>query len=122
MGRHTALRGWVVALALSCGLGSSLQAMSLRELRALERSKPAGAQQAHYYLVGVLEGILEAWASAQRRGTPPPFCVQSRRPPQPAQVEALLQGERRRSAELYEADMPVELVLFNALVNAYPCD
>ena len=34
----------------------------------------------------------------------------------------IYQAELQRNAELYELDMPVELVMYNALVNTYPCN
>jgi hypothetical protein len=36
-------------------------------------------------------------------------------------VRPLLQAELQRNADLYEADMPVSLVLLNALTTAYTC-
>jgi hypothetical protein len=36
-------------------------------------------------------------------------------------AKPLLDAELKRNADLYEADMPVQLVIANALVNVYTC-
>jgi hypothetical protein len=36
-------------------------------------------------------------------------------------AEGLYQTELKRNSDLYEADMPVPLVMGNALVTVYPC-
>lgn len=36
-------------------------------------------------------------------------------------ARGLFDGELRRNPDLYEADMPVELVMRSALETAYPC-
>jgi hypothetical protein len=36
-------------------------------------------------------------------------------------AKPLFDAELRRNKDLYEADMPVQLVLFNALSTAYSC-
>ena len=95
------------SLALAFGLlaAHSASAMSLRELRTLEKNEGQGDVHALYYLVGALEGALEAQAKAVRLGAKPSFCPLE-----------------RRQAELYEADMPAPLVLLNALGTVYPCN
>ena len=95
------------SLALAFGLlaAHSASAMSLRELRTLEKNEAQGDVHALYYLVGALEGALEAQAKAVRLGAKPSFCPLE-----------------RRQAELYEADMPAPLVLLNALGTVYPCN
>ena len=99
----------------------SAQAMSLRELRALELSdKKQGPHFVQYYLVGVLEGTLEAHARAERAGVKPQICINGRRL-EPHMAKPLFDAELQRNKDLYEADMPVQLVLFNALSTAYSC-
>ena len=107
----------VLALALA---SLTANAMSLRELRALEASSKQGEDYANYYLVGVMEGALEAHAQAVRQGAKPSICLNGRRL-EPRMARGLYDGELRRNAGVYEADMPVQLVLTNALVSAYPC-
>jgi hypothetical protein len=36
-------------------------------------------------------------------------------------ARSLFDTERQRNAGVYEADMPVQLVMTNALANFYPC-
>jgi hypothetical protein len=67
-----------------------------------------------------MEGALEAHAWAVRAGAKPSMCLNGRRL-EPRMAKPLFDGELRRNAGLYEADMPVQLVLVNALVNAYAC-
>ena len=108
-------------LVLAVALASlTANAMTLRELRALEASSKQGEDYANYYLVGVMEGALEAHAQAVRQGAKPSICLNGRRL-EPRMARGLLDGELRRNAGVYEADMPVQLVMTNALVLAYPC-
>jgi hypothetical protein len=107
----------VVALTVA----SAAQAMSIREWRGLEQVEPAGALHAQYYLIGVLEGLREAAEQAVREGVRPPFCVAGRRL-EPRMALSLYQAELRRNATIYEADMPVQFVLSQALRNSYPCN
>jgi len=95
-------------------------AMTLREFRALEAANKQGEDYANYYLVGLMEGALEAHAQAVRQGAKPSICLNGRRL-EPRMARGLLDGELRRNAGVYEADMPVQLVMTNALVSAYPC-
>ena len=114
------MRSAGVALVLAL-VAASASAMSLRELRGLELSdKKQGPNYVQYYLVGVLEGVLEAQAQAVRAGAKPQFCIGSRRL-EPFMAKPLFDGELQRNRHLYEADMPVQLVLFNALSTAYTC-
>jgi hypothetical protein len=101
-------------------LATSAQAMSLRELRALENSNKQGESYALYYLIGVMEGIVDAHAHSVRAGAKPRFCIDGRRL-EPRMAKPLLDAELKRNADLYEADMPVQLVIVNALVNVYTC-
>ncbi len=95
-------------------------AMSLRELRALEKTEKQGRTYADYYLVGVVEGLLEAHQHAVRAGAAPTICLGERRL-EPRMARGLLDGELRRNKDFYEADMPVELVLRSALESGYAC-
>ena len=111
---------WLLAAGV-CLLALTANAMSLRELRALELSdKKQGPIYVQYYLVGVLEGALEAHAQAVRSGAKPLFCVNGRRL-EPRMAKPLFDAELLRNKGLYEADMPVQLVLANALATAYTC-
>jgi hypothetical protein len=102
-------------------LASASSAMSIRELRSLELSdKDNGEAFVQYYLVGAMEGAQESQAHAVRAGARPLFCLNGRRL-EPRMAKPLFDGELKRNAGLYEADMPVQLVLFNALVTAYTC-
>jgi len=67
-----------------CGLlALSLQAasaMSIRELRALEKSdSKQGLNYKRYYLVGVLEGALQAHDQGVRAGASATICLNGRR-------------------------------------------
>jgi hypothetical protein len=96
--------------------------MSLRELRTLEKSdKKQGDLYVRYYLVGVMEGALEASAQAERAGGQPVICLGGRRL-EPRMARELFDGELRRNRDLYEADMPVQFVMQQALASAYPCE
>ncbi len=110
-----------LALAAGMLLVGAANAMSLRELRALELSdKKQGPTYVQYYLVGVLEGALEVHAQAVRGGVKPLFCINGRRL-EPRMAKPLFDAELARNAGVYEADMPVQLVLVNALATAYTC-
>ncbi len=96
-------------------------AISIRDLRGLEASdKEHGVLYVQYYLVGAMEGVLEANAHAGRSGGKPTVCLNGRRV-EPRMAKPLYDGELRRNAGLYEADMPAELVIRNALTSAYGC-
>ena len=108
-----ALLGWTIA--------APVDAMSIREMRALEQSdKQQGGTYTRYYLVGAMEGAVEANAQAVRSGARALFCINGRRL-EPRMAKPLFDTELKRNAGLYEADMPVQLVLVNALATAYPC-
>lgn len=102
------------------GCGAAVQAMTIRELRTLEAAEKDGKTYANYYLVGVVEGLREAAFSAEREGRKPPFCIESRRL-EPAMARSLYQTELMRNADTYEADMPVQLVLSEALRSSFHC-
>ena len=110
----------VVCAVLGC-IVAAAQAMTIRELRTLEANEKDGKAYASYYLVGVLEGLREAADMARRTGQKPAFCVDGRRL-EPTMARALYQGELARNADSYEADMPVQLVLSNALQSGFRCD
>ncbi len=96
-------------------------AMSIRELRGLEASdKEHGAAYVQYYLIGTMEGLFEANALAGRSGGKPTVCLNGRRV-EPRMAKSIFDGEMRRNPGLYEADMPVELVMRNGLTAAYGC-
>lgn len=101
-------------------LTSQASAMSLREWQALEKTDQQGEFYANYYLVGVMEGALEAHQQDVRNGAKAVICLKSRRL-EPNMARNLYDTERQRNAGLYEADMPVALVMTNALANFYPC-
>ena len=101
-------------------LTNAALAMSLRELRALEKSDKQGVHYANYYLVGVMEGALEAHAQAVRNGATPTICLNGRRL-EPRMAKSLYDTELKRNAGVYEADMPVQLVMTNALTTVYAC-
>jgi hypothetical protein len=96
-------------------------AMSIRELRALEKSDhKQGANYKRYYLVGVMEGALESHEQDVRAGATAAICLNGRRL-EPAMAEGLYQTELQRNRDVYEADMPAPLVMRNALSTVYPC-
>ena len=99
---------------------SAAHAMSIREYRALENTETQGPLYTQYYLVGVMEGALEANRSSTNQGGPALFCLNGRKL-EPTMAESLYSTELKRNAELYEADMPVQLVLLNALTHVYTC-
>jgi hypothetical protein len=110
-----------LALALSCGLlCTAASAMSLRELRALEKDNKQGENYANYYLVGVMEGVLETDAYSVRNGAKPVICLNGRRL-QPSMARSLFDTELQRNEGVYEADMSAQLVLRNALATVYSC-
>jgi hypothetical protein len=110
------------SLILSLLMLSAASAMSLRELRQLERSNAKqGDLYVQYYLIGVLEGIQEANTALTRAGGKPLFCQNGRRL-DATQAQTIFNTERKRNADLYEADMPVQLVMMNALASTYSCD
>jgi hypothetical protein len=95
--------------------------MGLRDLRALEKLEKQGSTYADYYLVGVMEGLLEAHDSAVRAGAAPTICLRGRQLA-PRMARGLYSAEIRRNPDLYEADMPVQLVLRAALEASYGCE
>lgn len=119
---HLRLAATATLTALVWCVCASAQAMTLREIRALEKSdKKQGDLYARYYLVGVMEGALEASAQAERAGGQPVICLGGRRL-EPRMARDLFDGELRRNRDLYEADMPVQFVMQQALLAAYPCE
>ncbi|WP_294772331.1 Rap1a/Tai family immunity protein [uncultured Rhodoferax sp.] len=119
---HTSskLRQAAALLALSAVVASTAQAMTIREMRTLEKTEKQGSTYADYYLVGVMEGAVEAQAQAARAGAQPTICLNGRRL-EPSMAKNLYTTELKRNADLYEADMPVQMVLVNALGTVYPC-
>lgn len=113
-------RGVAVLCTLLC-VTAFAQAMTIRELRTLEAKEKDGPVYANYYLVGVMEGLREASDADQRAGQKPLFCINGRRL-EPAMARSLYQSELTRNADSYEADMPVQLVLWAALRNSYRCN
>lgn len=115
---------WWRALAVLFVVALSVQsasAMSIRELRALEKSDTKqGGNYKRYYLVGAMEGMLQAHDAGVRSGAAPSICLNGRRL-SPEMAEGLYQTELQRNKDLYEADMPVQLVLGNALSTVYAC-
>lgn len=112
------MRRWVW-LAMLCAVAQA-SAMSIRELRAIEQVQVGGDIHVQYYLIGVMEGALEANAMAQRQGRKPLFCLSGRRLA-PQSAVSLYRAELQRNEGVYEADMPVELVMTNALASSYRC-
>ncbi len=105
----------------ACALyGVAAQAMSLREMRAIEQTDARGELYIQYYLIGVMEGALEADAQARRQGGKALYCLNGRRL-EPRMAQSLLRAELQRNEGVYEADMPVELVMTNALSSTYRC-
>lgn len=118
----TSMRLAAGVLMMGCLFAATTaSAMSIRELRGLELSdKKQGANYVQYYLVGAMEGVLEANAQAVRAGAKPLICLNGKRL-EPRMAKPLYDGELLRNKDLYEADMPVQLVLLNALSTAYMC-
>ncbi len=114
----------VRSLVCCCALAlwaQSATAMSIRELRALEKSDAKqGANYKRYYLVGAMEAALAAHDQGVRAGAAASICLNGRRL-EPAMAEGLYQTELKRNRDLYEADMPAPLVMGNALSTVYPC-
>ena len=109
------------AAALAIGLAcSTVSAMSLRDMRALVKDAKQGENYANYYLVGAMEGALEAHNQAVRNGAKPHICLRGRRL-EPHNARSLFDAELQRNAGIYEADMPVQLVMTNALSTVYAC-
>ncbi len=109
---------WVV---LATVVATTANAMTIRELRALEASdKKQGEAYVNYYLVGVMEGALEAHAHGVRNGAKPQMCLNGRKL-EPRMAKGLYDTELLRNVGVYEADMPVQLVMVNALGTVYPC-
>ena len=96
------------------------QAMSLRQLSALEKQDKQGASYVRYYLVGVMEGLTDGERARSASGAPANICSEGKRM-EPAMAHSLFEAERKRNRDMYESDMPVALVMRNALQNAYPC-
>jgi hypothetical protein len=111
-----------ICLVLSAVLFSAtVSAMTIRELRVLALSDGRhGESFVLYYLVGAMEGAIEAHAQDVRNGAKPMICLDGRRL-EPRMAQGLYNGELRRNAEVYEADMAAPLVMTNALTTAYPC-
>lgn len=103
-------------------LGMSMaSAMSIRELRNLQKSDAKqGINFVRYYLVGAMEGALTAHDQAVREGAVASICLNGRRLT-PDLAEGLFRTELQRNKDVYEADMPVPLVMVNALATVYPC-
>jgi hypothetical protein len=114
------LRQAAAMLTLCLAAASTAQAMTIREMRALEKTEKQGGTYTDYYLVGVMEGALEAHTHAVRGGASASICLNGRRL-EPNMAKNLYTTELKRNADLYEADMPVQLVVVNALSNVYPC-
>jgi len=113
--------GTTLMLALALLLASAqAQAMSLRQLSALEKQDKQGASYVRYYLVGVMEGLTDGERARSASGAPANICPEGKRM-EPAMAHSLFEAERKRNRDMYEADMPVALVMRNALQNAYPC-
>jgi hypothetical protein len=107
-------------ILVGSSLATSVCAMSLRELRNLEKSSNQGVHYANYYLVGVMEGVLEAHGYGIRNGAAPKICLNARRL-EPRHARNLYEAELKRNEGSYEVDMPVQLVLVNALATVYSC-
>lgn len=107
-------------LTVGAALVLPATAMTIREMRTLEKTEKRGSTYTDYYLVGVMEGALEAHNQAVRNGAKPTICLNDRRL-LPHMAKGLYTTELKRNADLYEADMPVELVMLNALGTVYPC-
>lgn len=114
------LRYSAALLALCLVVASTAQAMTIREMRTLEKTEKQGSTYTDYYLVGVMEGALEAHTQAVRAGASASICLNGRRL-EPSMAKNLYTTELKRNADLYEADMPVQLVVVNALGTVYPC-
>lgn len=109
-----------VLFVTGLGVATAASAMSLRELRGLAKAGKQGPDYVNYYLVGVMEGALEAHAQAVRNGAAATICLNGRRL-EPHLAKTLYDSELKRNADVYEADMPVQLVMVNALSTVYRC-
>ncbi len=109
-----------VALVAGFAVAWPAAAMSIREMRTLEKLEKQGSTYSDYYLVGVMEGALEGHDQAVRKGATPTICLNGRTL-EPRMAKTLYTTELQRNAGLYEADMPVQLVLVNALTTVYHC-
>ena len=118
--RFTFIARHAVLMLVAASLASAASAMSIRELRALEKSVRQGGHYADYYLVGVMEGTVEALSQTVRKGGTPLLCLNGRRL-EPRVARDLYETELKRNSGLYEADMPVQLVMVNALTSVYTC-
>ena len=105
---------------IGISLATSASAMSLRELRGLAKTGKQGPDYVNYYLVGIMEGVLEGHAQAVRQGATPTICLNGRRL-EPSMAKGLYNTELKRNADVYEADMQVQLVMANALATVYTC-
>lgn len=105
---------------LAVAFTANVNAMSLRQLRALVQSDENGETYALYYMVGAMEGAVEAHMHDVRQGAKPAICLDGGRL-EPRLARALLDTELQRNAGMYEADMPVQFVMTAALLNTYPC-
>ena len=119
--------GWRAAvlirsvLLLALAGSQTAFALSIREMRGLEQSdKKHGIAYVQYYLVGTMEGALEANSQTVRAGAKALFCLNGRRL-EPRMAKPLFDAELRRNVGVYEADMPVQLVMLNALATSYTC-
>lgn len=110
-----------IVLALTCvALATTASAISLRELRGLAKTGKQGPDYVNYYLVGIMEGALEAHAHAVRNGATPTICLNGRRL-EPFMAKSLFDTELKRNSDVYEADMTAQLVMVNALSTVYSC-
>ena len=109
-----------LTILTSFSLVAGASAMSLRELRGLAKTGKQGPDYVNYYLVGIMEGALEAHAHAVRNGAAPTICLNGRRL-EPFVAKNLFDTELKRNADVYEADMSAQLVMVNALSTVYPC-
>lgn len=107
-------------LAAGATLAWPAAAMSIREIRTLEKLEALRTTYSNYYLIGVMEGALEGHNQAVRKGATPSICLNGRRL-EPSMAKGLYDTEIKRNVDLYEADMPVQLVMVNALSTVYPC-
>jgi hypothetical protein len=107
-------------LVAGAALSWPAAAMSIREMRTLEQVETQGEIFSDYYLVGVVEGVLEGHDQLVRKGAAPTICLNGRKL-EPRMAKGLYNTEVKRNADVYEADMPVQLVVANALTTVYPC-
>ncbi|MDP3652538.1 MAG: Rap1a/Tai family immunity protein [Rhodoferax sp.] len=116
----TPLARTAVLLLACASVATASSAMSLRELRTLAKTDKQGDNYVRYYLVGVMEGVLEAHAQDVRAGATPTICLNGRRLA-PSMAKSLFDTELQRNEGLYEADMPAQWVMTQALATVYPC-